>query len=97
MHNVICSAPWLVRCTSWVLRVLPMMTNPLAYRELLLLYLVDLAVFGWSQTLHRYVCELLGGDGVLIVGFDSDLLLLAVLISPEIGSESFHLHCIVLI
>ena len=64
---------------------------------LLLLYLMGIVVCGFNQTIHRYVCNLIGGDEVLISREGSYLLLLAVVICPTIGDGSLHLHCIVLL
>ena len=52
---------------------------------------------GFNQTIHRYVCNLIGGDEVLISREGSYLLLLAVVICPTIGDGSLHLHFIVMI
>ena len=62
----------MVRCTSWVLHVVPMMSYLLGYCELLLFSLVGIAVCCCSQILQRYVCNLIGGDEFLIALVDSD-------------------------
>ena len=50
-----------------------------------------------NKNIHRYVCRLVGREKFLIVGVDSQLLLLAVVIFPTIGGGSLHLHCIVML
>ena len=50
----------------------------LAYCELLLLYLLGIAVCSCNITLHRYGCIAIGVDGVFISTVDLGLLLLAV-------------------
>ena len=82
----------MVRCTSRVLHVVPIMSSLFYYCGLLLLSLVELAVCGCSQIIQIYVCKLIGGDEVLIYQVDSDLLLLAVVICPTIWGGRFHLH-----
>ena len=91
----ICSAPWLVRCTSRFLHVVPMMFYLLAYRGLLLLSLAGLLVCGCSQIILIYVCKMIGRVELLISGVDSDLWFIAVLICPTSGGGSFYLRCIV--
>ena len=56
----ICSAPWLVRCTIQVLRVVAMMFYLLAYCGFILLSSKGLAVCGCSKILQIYVCKLIG-------------------------------------
>ena len=54
-------------------------------------------VCSFNQTIHIYVCKLMGGGEVLISGVGSYLFLLAIVICPKIGDGSLHLHCIVLL
>ena len=75
--------------------MVPMMSYLLEYCELPLLYPVGLAVFGCSQILQRYVCKLIGGDGVLIYVVYSYLLLLDIIICHTIGGGSIHINFIV--
>ena len=57
-----------------------MMLYLLAYFELLILSIVGLGVYISNQTIHGYVCKLIGGNEVLIVRVDSDLLFLDVVV-----------------
>ena len=75
--------------------MVPMMIYLLAYCELLILSLVGIVVCGFNKNIYRYVCKMIGGNGVFIVGVDLELLLLAVEICPVIGGGSLYLHCIV--
>ena len=95
MPHGICSDPCLVRCTSWFLHVVPMMFYPLAYCGSLIFSLVRLAVCGCNQILQIYVCKMIVGYEFLIVGVDSELLLISVVTCLTIGGESFHIVCIV--
>ena len=97
MNYGICSAPWMVQCTSRVLHVVSTMPYLFAYCALLLLYLVGLLVCSFNQTIHIYVCKLMGGYEVLISGVSSYLFFLAVVICPTIGDGSLNLHYIVLL
>ena len=97
MTYAICSAPWMFQCTSLVLHVVHMMSYILAYWELLLFFMVGLAMCVYSQIIQRYVCKLIVGDEILIAGVYSELLLFDVVICPTIGGGSFHLHYRVLI
>ena len=74
----------MVRCTSRVLHVVPMMSYIFSYCVLLLYSLVGLIVCGCRQIIQIYVCKMMGGDEVLIYGVDLDLLLLDVVICPTI-------------
>ena len=77
--------------------MLPMIPYFLAYCESLLFSPVGIVMFSSNQTIHRYMCNLIGGDELFIVRYDSDLLLSDVVICPTIGGGSFHLHCIVML
>ena len=68
----ICSDPWLVQYTNWVLHVVPMMFYPLAYFVLLILSLMGLVLCGCSQILQICGCNLIGGDELFIVGVNSE-------------------------
>ena len=95
MAFVICSVPYLVRCTSRFLHIVPMMFYILDYCVLLIMSLVGLVVCSCSQILQIYVCKMIVGYEFLIVGVDSELLLISVVTCPTVGGESFHIVCIV--
>ena len=62
MYYGICSVPFLVRCTSFLLRVAPMMRVRLAYYELLIVYQVGLTVCGCNQILQICKYRLIGEE-----------------------------------
>ena len=79
-------------CTIRILHVIPTMLYILAYRGLLIFYLVRLAVCGFSTIIQIYACNMIGGDEFLISGVDSDLLLIDVVSYPTIVGGSFSLR-----
>ena len=91
MPYLICSVPWLVLCTIWILREVPMMIYCLAYFGLLLLFLMGITVCGCNLILQICACRLIGGDELLIVWAYLDLSLPAVVIFPMIGGGSLYL------
>ena len=95
MPHVICSAPWLVQFTIRVLHVVPRILHPLAYCESLLFTMVGIVVCICNQTIHRYVCMPICGDGLFIVRVDLCLLLLAGAFYPTVGGGSLYIHCII--
>ena len=74
---------------------MPRILYPLEYFELLILYLVGLAVYFCNQNLSIYVCMRIGGDGLFNFIVHLGLLLLAGALCPIVGGGSLHIHFIV--
>ena len=67
MYYGIYSVPFMVRCTSSILHVVPMMHIHLEYHELLILSQVGLTVCGCNQNLQIFEYRLIGEEKFLIV------------------------------
>ena len=84
----ICTVPFLVLCTSRLLRVVPMMCGRLSCYELLLVFQVGLTVCGWNKILQIYGYRLIVGEAFLIVLSDFGWFLPVVIVYPTVAGNS---------
>ena len=89
----ICGVPFLVQCTSHLLRVVPMMCGRLACYELLLVSQTGLTVCGLNQIIQICGYRLIGGEDFLIVLSTLGWFLLAVKVCSTVEDESILIFC----